>query len=29
MAPNDDFSAATGHPVAQTGTIEVRPLWGN
>ena len=20
---------AAGHPVAQTGTIEVRPLWGN
>ena len=20
---------ASGHPVAQTGTIEVRPLWGN
>ena len=20
---------ATGHPVAQIGTIEVRPLWGN
>jgi hypothetical protein len=20
---------AAGHPVAQIGTIEVRPLWGN
>jgi hypothetical protein len=20
---------AAGHPVAQLGTIEVRPLWGN
>jgi hypothetical protein len=20
---------AAGHPVARTGTIEVRPLWGN
>jgi hypothetical protein len=20
---------ASGHPLAQTGTIEVRPLWGN
>ena len=27
--PEEAVEIAAGHPVARTGTIEVRPLWGN
>ena len=28
-SPEEAVEIAAGHPVAQTGTIEVRPLWGS
>ena len=28
-SPEEAVEIAAGHPVAQIGTVEVRPLWGN